>query len=158
MADTLFVNATLIQSGEEISITSNVDVAVCDTLIVEVGKHLKQRYPHFQIIDCTDKLLVPGFVCSHHHYYSALSRGMLVSSGPQNDFIQVLKEWWWRLDRALDEEAIYYSSLICSLDAIKAGTTSCIDHHASPSCIPRSLTTIAEGCVKSVSAGARVMK
>jgi len=69
----------------------------------------------------------------------------LVSAGPQNDFIQVLKEWWWRLDRALDEEACYYSSLICSLDAIAAGTTTCIDHHASPSYIKGSLSTIAKG-------------
>ena len=70
---------------------------------------------------------------------------MLISAGPQTDFIQVLKEWWWRLDRGLDEEACRYSSLICSLDAIAAGTTTCIDHHASPSYIEGSLTTIAKG-------------
>jgi cytosine/adenosine deaminase-related metal-dependent hydrolase len=84
-------------------------------------------------------------VCAHHHFYSGLSRGMLVKAGPQNDFIQVLKEWWWRLDRALDEEACLYSSLICSIDAISAGTTACIDHHASPSFISGSLETIAKG-------------
>ena len=36
-------------------------------------------------------------------------------------------------------------SLICSMDAIKAGTTCAIDHHASPSYIKGSLSTIAKG-------------
>ena len=37
------------------------------------------------------------------------------------DFISTLKNLWWRLDRALDEESLYYSGLICSLEAIRSG-------------------------------------
>jgi putative selenium metabolism protein SsnA len=46
------------------------------------------------------------------------------------------------LDRAIDEEILYASGLVCSLDALRAGTTSVIDHHASPSFITGSLETI----------------
>ena len=46
------------------------------------------------------------------------------------------------MDRALDEESTYYSGIISSIDAIKAGTTSVIDHHASPNYISGSLSTI----------------
>jgi hypothetical protein len=51
---------------------------------------------------------------------------------PSPDFISTLKNLWWRLDRALDEESLYYSGLICSLEAIRSGCTAVIDHHASP--------------------------
>jgi len=138
-------NATVVQTTAPYQIDEGVDVVIQDDTISKVGKNIAQMYPNATVYDVEGKMVIPGMVCSHHHYYSGLSRGMLVSSGPQTDFIQILKEWWWRVDRALDEEAVYYSSLICSLDAIAAGTTSCIDHHASPSYIEGSLSTIAKG-------------
>ena len=145
MEVTLFKNALVIQNLDDFTVLKKRDVAVKGDKIVEVGTDLALKYKEKKVIDCTDKIVMPGNVCSHHHYYSALSRGMLVNAGVQNDFVQVLKEWWWRLDRALDEEALYYSSLICSIDAIGCGTTSCVDHHASPSFIEGSLETIAKG-------------
>jgi putative selenium metabolism protein SsnA len=122
-----------------------VDVVVTDGVILAVGPNAGSSIKADKVIEGKGKTVIAGNVCGHHHYYSGLSRGMMISAGPQNDFIQVLKEWWWRLDRGLDEEACYYSSLICSLDAIKAGTTTCIDHHASPNYISGSLDTIANG-------------
>ncbi|NLO60667.1 MAG: putative aminohydrolase SsnA [Spirochaetales bacterium] len=138
-------NTRVVQTSFPFDIHDGVDVVISDDRILDVGKHLASKYPQAKHFDASQMTVIPGMVCSHHHYYSGLSRGMLVKAGPQNDFIQVLKEWWWRLDRALDEEACLYSSLICSIDAIKAGTTCCIDHHASPSFISGSLSTIARG-------------
>ena len=140
-----FTNARVLQTMPPFSVQEGVDVVVTDDIIVAVGNNAGASFPDAKEFDASGKTIIPGMVCSHHHYYSGLSRGMLVQAGPQEDFIQVLKEWWWRLDRALDEEALYYSSLICSLDAIMAGTTTCIDHHASPSFMSGSLETIARG-------------
>lgn len=145
MAITIFSNARIMQTMPPFSVQEKVDIVVKDDTIVAVGKNAGSSYPGAKVFDASGKTIIPGMVCSHHHYYSGLSRGMLVQAGPQEDFIQVLKEWWWRLDRALDEEALYYSSLICSIDAIMAGTTTCIDHHASPSFIEGSLDVIAKG-------------
>ncbi|MHC1692205.1 MAG: putative aminohydrolase SsnA [Sphaerochaetaceae bacterium] len=145
MSTTVIANARIVQTMPPFSVSEGVDVVVKNDTIVAVGKNAAASYPGARIIDGSGKTVIPGMVCSHHHYYSGLSRGMLISAGLQNDFIQVLKEWWWRLDRGLDEEACYYSSLICSIDAIAAGTTSCIDHHASPAYIAGSLDTIAKG-------------
>lgn len=138
-------NIRVMQTMPPFSVEEGVDVVINGTEIEKVGKGAGEGAACDTVIDGTGRTLIPGNVCAHHHYYSGLSRGMLISAGPQTDFIQVLKEWWWRLDRALDEEALYYSSLICSLDAIAAGTTTCIDHHASPSYIKGSLSTIAKG-------------
>lgn len=130
---------------DPVQVIEDADVVIQDSVIKAVGSGAAYGVSADTVIDGRGKTLIPGNVCSHHHYYSGLSRGMLISAGPQTDFIQVLKEWWWRLDRGLDEEACYYSSLICSLDAIASGTTCAIDHHASPSYIRGSLSTIAKG-------------
>ncbi len=55
---------------------------------------------------------------------------------------------WWRLDRALDEESLYYSGLICSLEAIRSGCTAVIDHHASPDYIAGSLSQLRQAFLK----------
>ena len=145
MADIIIRNVRVMQTRPPFEVDEGVDVVITGSLIEKVGKDAGKGLEAKTVIDGTGRTLIPGNVCAHHHYYSGLSRGMLISAGPQTDFIQVLKEWWWRLDRALDEEACYYSSLICSLDAIAAGTTTCIDHHASPSYIKGSLSAIARG-------------
>jgi putative selenium metabolism protein SsnA len=100
-----------------------------------------------RIIDAAGKLVIPGMVCSHHHYYSGLARGIVADIGPTPDFPSILAELWWRMDRALDEEDIRLSSLICSMDAIRSGTTAVIDHHSSPNCITGSLDAIADGFI-----------
>ncbi len=145
MATTVIKQTRVMQTQPPFAVLEDVDIVIVDDLITSVGKDAGLSVVADKIIDGRGKTVIPGNVCSHHHYYSGLSRGMLISAGPQNDFIQVLKEWWWRLDRGLDEEACYYSSLICSIDAIASGTTTCIDHHASPAYIAGSLDTIANG-------------
>ena len=143
MAQYLIKNVRIMQTQPPFEVEEGMDVLVEDSFITKVGKNLTSDKA--EVIDASGKTMIPGNVCAHHHYYSGLSRGMLISAGPQTDFIQVLKEWWWRLDRGLREESTYYSSLICSLDAIASGTTSCVDHHASPCYIEGSLSTIAKG-------------
>ncbi len=145
MADIVIKNATLMETEPPFRITENADLVITGTMIEKAGKGAADGVECAKVIDGSGKIVIPGNVCAHHHYYSGLSRGMLISAGPQTDFIQVLKEWWWRLDRALDEESCYYSSLICSMEAISQGTTGVVDHHASPSFIKGSLSAIAKG-------------
>jgi len=141
--NTLFKNVRIMQTKAPFEVLEGMDVLVKGDTIAQIGKEIVAQ--DAKVINAKGKTLMPGNVCSHHHYYSGLSRGMLVNAGPQTDLIQILREWWWRLDRSLDEEACYYSSLICSLDAIAAGTTSVVDHHASPNFIKGPLSTIKKG-------------
>jgi putative selenium metabolism protein SsnA len=95
--------------------------------------------------DCSGCLIVPGNVCAHTHLYSALARGMPLPAGvdPPSNFVQILQRVWWRLDRALDEESIRASALVGALDALLSGTTTVVDHHASPNAVDGSLDVIA---------------
>ncbi|MBR6083997.1 MAG: amidohydrolase family protein, partial [Spirochaetales bacterium] len=145
---TVIRNARVIQTMEPVEVLEGVDVIIVGDKISKVGKNASKGIKADKTIEGDGKTVIPGMVCGHHHYYSGLSRGMLISAGPQTDLIQTLKEWWWRLDRAIDEESLYYSSLICTLDVIKNGTTTCIDHHESPNYIGGSLSTIAKGMEK----------
>ena len=54
---------------------------------------------------------------------------------PCPDFVSTLQNLWWRLDRAIDADILRLSGLVCALEAVKAGCTAVIDHHASPSFI-----------------------
>ena len=94
--------------------------------------------------DCSGTLLLPGNVCAHHHLYSALSRGMPYHLPAPTSFTEILQRIWWRLDRALDEPSIRASALRGGLDALRAGTTTIVDHHASPYAVDGSLDIIAE--------------
>ena len=94
--------------------------------------------------DCSGTLILPGNVCAHHHLYSALSRGMPYRLDPPVTFTEILQRVWWRLDRAIDERAIRASALRGGLDALRAGTTTIVDHHASPHAVDGSLDIIAD--------------
>lgn len=94
--------------------------------------------------DCSGTVVVPGNVCAHHHLYSALSRGMPYRLPSPTTFTEILQRVWWRLDRALDEQAVRASALRGGLDALRSGTTTIVDHHASPHAIDGSLDVIAD--------------
>lgn len=87
-----------------------------------------------------------GIVCSHHHLYSALARGMPAPPKTPTDFQEILEQIWWRLDVALDLEMIRWSAMLGALEALEEGTTTIVDHHESPQAIEGSLSVIADAC------------
>jgi putative selenium metabolism protein SsnA len=97
-----------------------------------------------RVIDAGGCLVIPGNVCAHTHAYSALARGMPYHLEPPRDFVEILRRVWWRLDRALDEAAIRASARVAAMEALLAGTTTLVDHHASPAAIDGSLDIIAD--------------
>lgn len=140
-------NATAVQF-EPAQVQSGVDIAIDGSLIQAVGSALAARYPSATVREMHGQLVMPGIVCAHNHFYSGLARGIMARIKPCPDFISTLKNLWWRLDRALDEESLYYSGLICSLEAIKSGCTAVIDHHASPHFVAGSLNTLRRGFIE----------
>lgn len=129
-------------------VRENIDIAIENDEIIAVGSNLRSTFPQANIKDMQGRLVMPGIVCSHNHFYSGLSRGIQANIAPSPDFISTLKNLWWRLDRALDEESLYYSGLICSLEAIRSGCTAVIDHHASPGYIAGSLSQLRNAFMK----------
>lgn len=96
------------------------------------------------VIDCSGKYVTKSFAIGHHHAYSALARGMPASKKTPENFTEILKYIWWKLDKSLDVESIRASALATAIACAKAGSTFVIDHHASPNCIEGTLDIISE--------------
>ncbi|MDR2371349.1 MAG: putative aminohydrolase SsnA [Treponema sp.] len=124
----------------------NGAVAVDGKLIVETGDSaaLKAKYPGAEYMDARGRLVMPGFINAHMHYYSTFARGFNPGGRPATTFGEILSGLWWRLDRALGLDDVYYSCMGPMIDEVRSGVTSVIDHHASPFAVEGSLFKIAE--------------
>lgn len=119
------------------------------------GKHIKKIAPqktfrgkYDKVIDASGQVVLPGFINAHMHFYSTMARG-LGKAAPSKDFQEVLENLWWRLDKKLTIDDCYYSALLPLIDAVKHGTTTLIDHHASPFAVTGSLDIIAKAVKQS---------
>jgi len=132
--------------GKGGGITANSGVYIADGKIKELGKsaELIAKYPEAERLDGRGQLLMPGNICAHTHFYGAFARGLGIPGEPPKDFPQILEKLWWPLDKALDEDSIRASTLVHLVSAIRNGTTSLIDHHASPNFIDGSLDVISQ--------------
>ena len=142
----LITNATLITWGTPNQILEKHALYVEGDRIVELGlsAELEAKYPQADKLDARGQFVMPGNICAHTHFYGAFARGMAIPGTAPKDFPEILDRLWWRLDKALTLEDVRYSALVCLIDAIKHGTTTLIDHHASPSAIDGSLDMVAE--------------
>ncbi len=116
-----------------------------DQRVLAVGPEpeLRRAHPTARFLDARGGLILPGLINLHHHFYSALARG-LEPGVPLASFAEILDGLWWRLDRALDPETVRLSAQLSAADCIRWGCTTVFDHHASPSCLPGSLDILAE--------------
>lgn len=98
-------------------------------------------------MECADARIGPSRVNAHTHIYSGLvPLGMPRPEPAPRNFIEILQTIWWRLDRALDEATLRAAARYYVADALRAGTTTLIDHHESPGFIEGSLDVLADVC------------
>ncbi len=141
---TRFENGIVVTLGAKNQVIWNGAVVVDGQIIAGVGRasDMQQRFPRAEVIDCSGKVVLPGFICTHHHFYSTMARGMSIPGEPASNFVQILERLWWKLDRALSDEDITLSAQVPLIECIRNGTTTVIDHHASPSMREGSLDLI----------------
>lgn len=136
MASTTLTNCILIDLDPPKAAAGTLRIE--DGVIAAVGPDVR-RAPGDEVHDCGGAVVLPGLVNGHTHLYSALACGMPPPDEPPANFRQILEHVWWKLDLALNERAVEASAMVGALEALHCGTTTVIDHHASPNCIPGSL-------------------
>lgn len=108
---------------------SDVDILLDRNRIGAIGKNLAGNdisSAAVRSIDCTDCVVVPGLVNTHHHFFQTLTRNLpQVQNAKLFDWLTYLYEIW----KNIDEEAIYYSSLVAIGELLKTGCTLTTDHH-----------------------------
>jgi putative selenium metabolism protein SsnA len=142
----LITNGTLVTWEDPNRILSDHALYIEDGIIQAIGRtaDLIERYPQAERLNARGQLVMPGNICAHTHFYGAYARGMAIPGPAPENFPQILERLWWPLDKALDKDTIRLSALVCLVDAVKHGTTTLIDHHASPNFVEGSLDVIAD--------------
>jgi putative selenium metabolism protein SsnA len=146
----LITHANLVVWGPSPRILADHALHISGDRIDKIGTNssLEQAYPKSKRLDAAGQLVMPGNICAHTHFYGAFARGLGIPGPAARDFPEILDKLWWPLDKSLRDEDIRYSALVCLVDAIKHGTTTLFDHHASPNAIDGSLDIIAQAVDK----------
>lgn len=147
MKKILIKNATVFSGFLTEKIYKGYDIYIENGIIKDIFKTGSKGYEKAEIIDVRGKIVMPGFINAHMHFYSTLVKGM-GGIKKSNDFIEVLKNLWWKVDKAMDEKSTYTSALVGCINAVKNGTTTIIDHHSGPGYIRGSLFKIEEAVRK----------
>jgi len=142
MSSLLIRNGMLVTLNPDNQIIEQGSLYIEGDTLVEVGTFAENKYRADRVIDAGGNLVMPGLINAHHHLYSTFARGFTPPGEPARDFKEILERLWWKLDAALDEEDVYYSALIAVMNAARAGCTTIIDHHASPSFVDGSLDQV----------------
>ena len=142
----LITNGILITWEEPNRILEGWAVKIDGDKISAMGpqSELLEQFPEDERLDAHGQYVMPGNICAHTHFYGAFARGMPIPGSPAKDFPEILGKLWWPLDKALTPPDVRASALVMLIDAIQHGTTTLIDHHASPNAIAGSLDIIAD--------------
>ena len=142
----IIVNAKTITWSEPNQILEGQALRLAGGLIEAIGpeRELLALYPDEKRMDAGGQYVMPGNICAHTHFYGAFARGLAIPGPAPRDFPEILQKLWWPLDKSLRLPDVRSSAEVMLLDAIRHGTTTLIDHHASPNAIDGSLDVIAE--------------
>ena len=77
-----------------------------------------------EILDCTGKAVIPGFVNMHTHAAMALLRG-ITEDVPLHDWLERI----WDIEARIDKDFIYWGTKVACLEMIKSGTTTFNDQY-----------------------------
>ena len=117
--------SSLITNDETLGDFQNGAIFVENNEIKQVGFTKDLPDSADVVIDAADKMVCPGFVNVHHHFYQTLTRAV---PGAMDE---KLFDWLVRLYPIwgeLDPESTYISSLIAMAELILSGCTTASDH------------------------------
>ena len=139
-------NGKLFTRNDEMPFVENGAVAIEGTKIAVVGETeaIKKQYGDAEFIDAKGGVIMPAFINTHEHIYSAMARGLSIKGYNPKGFLDILDGQWWTIDRHLTLEQTKYSAVETLISCIRNGVTTVFDHHASFGQIGGSLFTIAD--------------
>ncbi len=139
-------NGKLFTRNDEMPFVENGAVAIEGTKIAAVGETeaIKKQYGDAEFIDAKGGVIMPAFINTHEHIYSAMARGLSIKGYNPKGFLDLLDGQWWTIDRHLTLEQTKYSAVETLISCIRNGVTTVFDHHASFGQIGGSLFTIAD--------------
>ena len=126
----------LLQGGVVLSLDPKVgdfekaDVLIEGKKIAAVGPNLASSARSAIVVNAADRIVMPGFVDTHHHQYETLLRSVLadgnlgLTADPPKNYMSVIQGVFTPV--YLPEDA-HISELVASLNQINAGVTTTVD-------------------------------
>lgn len=105
------------------SLLQDTSILICDGVITYIGKDQPQAD---EVLDAAGCIVYPGLINTHHHLYQTFSRNLpQVQNMELFDWLTALYGIW----KNLNQDIIYYSSIVGMGELLKSGCTTCFDHH-----------------------------
>ncbi|GAT22114.1 5-methylthioadenosine/S-adenosylhomocysteine deaminase n1 [Aspergillus luchuensis] len=120
----LLQNATiLVPSGDDVTPLREHSLLIEGNKIAQISSHIAPPSADTQVIDCTGKIVSPGFIDTHHHLWQTQLKGRhadhtLIEYMPTGNLQQI----------NYSPEDIFWGQLAGCLEALDAGTTTVVDH------------------------------
>ncbi len=103
----------------------DADILVENGMISKIAP--KIAVPDAEIIDAAHKIIYPGLINTHHHFFQTFVRNLVSIDYPN----MLVVEWLdkiYRIFQAITSDVIFYSSITAMSDLIKHGCTCAFDH------------------------------
>jgi len=102
---------------ENRKLSSTKSILIEENEIIKIDHNFSDEDKH-KILDITGRIIIPGLIDCHTHLYQTFGRGLM-------DDLHITKwlEIIWQFPNIFSEEALYYSTLLGAMEAIKSGTT-----------------------------------
>jgi len=115
-------------------------VAITGERIVAVGPQSELgQWTAARAVDCSNRVVMPGLVDCHNHLFQALVRGL----GEGLTIWPWLREFMWPYAIAITPEDARAAVTLGVVEALRAGTTTVVDHHYAPT-DPATVLSVAE--------------
>jgi len=118
MARILLKNGEVYAGGR----VAKADVAIAGTTIERVGE-VPADWQADRVIDCTDKLVMPGLINAHTHVAMTIFR----SYADDMALMDWLQTKIWPAEAKLTGEDVYWGTLLAAAEMIRGGTTAFAD-------------------------------
>jgi 5-methylthioadenosine/S-adenosylhomocysteine deaminase len=99
-------------------------VVVSNGKFLDVGPaaDLIARHPHLGPISLPERLIMPGFIDAHHHLTQSFGKALAFGEPSE-----IYRRIWVPLENCLDEDLLYLSAKLASLEALRGGFTTVCD-------------------------------
>ena len=121
----------IVTCDEQDTVHTDADVLVVGSEVRAIGKNLAADGA--QIIDAAGKVVYPGLINTHHHFFQSFVRNLVAIDYPTMHVLDWVKSIY-QIFRFLTSDAIYYASYVAMADLLKHGCTCAFDHQY---CFPR---------------------
>jgi 5-methylthioadenosine/S-adenosylhomocysteine deaminase len=128
VSEVIFRNGTILTVDPDHRVLAG-DVACLDGVIVHLGGAYTPTTRDYQIVDCSDCIVMPGLVQAHVHTCQTLARGR----ADDMELLDWLRTVIWPYEARLDEDAATASAELACAELLLGGTTAILDmgtvHH-----------------------------